>query len=202
VCLGAYVGNDPINSGDPSGQNCIDNGSRTQCDHPNPAVPNVSYPSNDGEPNKISPEASGLGYHEYSYSFRVGSAEEIADAERFAVSNPTPGNDDAAATREGTLNNAQPYVGNDPVRSYVAPLTQNGADTGRVAIVNVTEPGHQFHDGYIVQWMTTDKNGNLYLNVAGEGNSVWQNLAGSAAGFNEQIWSRQARQMKEYLLGH
>jgi RHS repeat-associated protein len=197
INLYSYVGNDPTNSLDPAGTNCIDNGSRTSCNHPDQSVPNVSFTSNDGVANEISRAANGIAYHQYHYSYRVGIWEQVNRAEAYIVSNPTPGRNDHAASRAGTTNNAQPIAGNDPVTSYAV----RGSGAGRIGVINVTQPGHQFHDGYIAQWFTKDVDGNLIYHVAGEGNSMWQNILGDKMGLNETLWSMQARQVLEHLRG-
>lgn len=208
TCLGidddlnlyAYTGNDPLNGSDPLGLECVDDGNRSQCDHPDPSVPDVSHPSNDGKPNEISPKADGFAYHDYKYDNDVGSADQISAAEAAAQANPTPGDNDQAATAAGVVNDASPGdKPKDMVTSYVAPITVAGEPTGRQAVINVTQPGHTFHDGYVVVYFTVE-NGRTIMHVAGEGNSKLQKALGGV-GVNWAIWKRQAGQIRDALRG-
>jgi hypothetical protein len=56
----------------------------------------------------------------------------------------------------------------DPVRSYLT-TDQNG----RQIVVNVTEPGHMLHPGYVVRYVTPSDGGPTIQNE-GEGSGSWQ----------------------------
>jgi hypothetical protein len=103
---------------------------------------------------------------------------------------PTPGPKQLVrpATPEGTLNEATPgwlrdyLMGNtaaagavlppdaplNPVRSYLT-TDQNG----KQIVVNVTEPGHMLHPGYVVRHVTSSNEGATIQNE-GEGSGFWQ----------------------------
>jgi len=184
VNLYAYVGNDPVNRQDPSGQACVRVGTMVHCRHPDPSVPRVSFPAPPNWSREISPAASGIKYHDYHYMITTAAngGEQVARARLAeAKRNPTPGSGDKPATPGGTRNNAG-WIGfesDNPVTSYT--YRSGGQDL----ILNVTLPGHELSDGYIVQWFTTDKSGRVTMNVAGEGDA-----------FRQGNWNKVAREME------
>jgi hypothetical protein len=56
----------------------------------------------------------------------------------------------------------------NPVRSYLR-TDQNG----KQIVVNVTEPGHMLHPGYVVRHVTSSNEGSTIQNE-GEGSGFWQ----------------------------
>lgn len=130
----------------------------------------------------------------YAYSVPDGPYPDSTRTIRQDVINfPTPGPTQLVrpATPEGTLNEATPeWLYNllttplptplgwrpivpsgkmiNPVRSYLT-TDQNG----RQIVVNVTEPGHTLHPGYVVRYVTP-ANGGATIQNEGEGSGGWQ----------------------------
>jgi hypothetical protein len=131
--------------------------------------------------------------NKHAYSVPDGPYADSARTMRQDVINlPTPGPTKLVrpATPEGTLNEATPeWLYNlltmplpgrfggptipfgkmiNPVRSYLT-TDQNG----RQIVVNVTEPGHMLHPGYVVRYVTPSDGGPTIQNE-GEGSGLWQ----------------------------
>lgn len=125
-------------------------------------------------------------YHEYSQRYETkGSPACIA---KYIRNHPTPGSSNAPATPGGQLNDAQPPMlklfGSSPVMSYVRPFE------GGEVIVNVTEPGHPLHPGYVARWTSGRQSPKMH--VYGEGTSVLQSTYNPMSGAINSIWKGQA----------
>ena len=194
----AYVGNNPLNATDPTGEECVATGDTVHCDHPDPDVPTISFPRPNSWPDKINSSLQPLSYHDYDYEIPWAgnggdaSAEMIEEA---ATGNPTPGSSDAPATPEGTWNDVEhiAFSLTNPVTSYTMP---NPNDPERAMIVNVTLPGHEVHPGYIVQFVEVDGGtGATVLHVAGEGAAPTQSNWNPIARVMERlVWGNQKNQ--------
>ena len=192
------MGNNPLNATDPSGMECVATGDTVNCDHPDPDVPNVSFPRPDNWPDVISPSEQPVSYHNYDYEIPWpgnGGDASAGMIEEAATANPTPGNNDDPATGEGTWNDVGRIArqGHNPVTSYTIP---NPDDPERAMIVNVTLPGHELHAGYIVQFVEVDPTtGATVLHVAGEGANLSQSNWNPIARVMERgVWGNQRNQ--------
>lgn len=114
-----------------------------------------------------------------------------------AIANPTPGPNDSPASAAGTPNNVGHIFrqNNNPVITYSVPI----GDTGRVAVVNVTQPGHELFPGYIVQYGVQEPStGQVNYHVAGEGaNWSQSNLNPIARSMERSVWTTQRDQIRK-----
>jgi RHS repeat-associated protein len=160
----AYVGNDPMNGTDPTGQNCEGDGTTYTCDPPGDDTPAYQIPQMEGMPNEIGdtqPHSHVYRAETATPDFEGRLAPDIAAA---VIANPTPGNDQPA-TAGGTLNEALP--GGNMVRSYV---TTDVA--GNTVVVNVTVPGeHVLNPGIVSQYILPGEMRTSVV-VVGEGNGL------------------------------
>jgi RHS repeat-associated protein len=167
INLYAYVNNDPLNATDPLGLDCVSAGGTTSC---TTSAYSVSFPTPKGWQDFTS---SSTNYHFYSTPANAGSANPAA-VQQWVVNNPTPGTTNAA-TPQGALNDATPFVGGvspiniSPVLSYTTTNQANGSPV----VVNVTLPGHQLFPGIVVRQVDQTTNGTV-INNYGEGTSTWQ----------------------------
>jgi len=218
----AYSANDPVNALDPGGNACTATVDTVTCNHPAPGVPSVSFARPAGWPDHIAPstfrwtqrpivagdmnlpptDLSGMSYHDYVYSMDMGDVDP-ADVMNAAVNNPTPGAFDSPATPGGTTNYVGYLVGGFGDGSTVNPVTSykmQFAD-GSIMVVNVTQPGHFLHAGYIVQWAVRE-NGRTTLYIAGEGWNLpqgnWNSFARSE---EEDVWAKQADEYNNTIDG-
>ncbi len=131
------------------------------------------------------------------------------DLEQGIVNVPTPGPRDLVrpATSEGTLNEATPEAQYrlllarrglpygtliNPVRSY---LTKD--QWGNLIVVNVTQPGHELHPGYVARYVTSSDKGSTIQNE-GEGLGGLQGPLAERLGIADWIngvWRGQANEI-------
>ncbi len=181
VNLYAYVGNDPLNGTDPSGEECINaaNGTTT-CIATNY---NVSFPTPQGFQNTV---PSRDDYHQY----RTDKVSPIGAAETRAWvrDNPTPGFP-SPATPGGTLNDATPRVATLAVDSPVMSFTTTNSVSGNPVVVNATLPGHPLGNGVVVRDVTPGPNGTSVIRNYGEGNGAAQAPGSPVAGAINGTWA-------------
>lgn len=159
-----YVGNDPVNSIDPSGMECVNatNGT-TNCTTDDY---DVTFKTPEGFPG-TDPKADDYHYYEENAESSLG----VSETQDWVKNNPTPGNPDPA-TPEGTRNDATPGIGGiSPVEiSPVTSITTTNGKTGNDVVVNVTLGGHPLAPGIVVREVVpNDKGGSTIVN-RGEGN--------------------------------
>ncbi len=175
----AYVGNNPINNVDPSGQECVTQADGSGlCDPPGDDIGTFTIPA-EHNPGHIGPDRGG--YHKYGAETSTpdsnGSLKGVIADE--VIANPTPGKD-TPATPEGVVNDAgisPPLPGDDKVISYVT-----SDSNGNTVVVNVTVPGaHGLNPGYVAQAIIPSASSTSIV-VVGEGNAYIQVGPGSAIG--------------------
>ncbi len=181
VNLYVYVGNDPINSIDPTGRVCINasNGT-TNCFTQNY---NVTFRTPQGFQN-TNPHASD--YHQYTVP--NVSPRNATETREWVRNHPTPGNP-APATQQGTANNATPGGLSLIIASPVTSLTTKNLVTGNAVVVNATMPGHPLGNGVVVRDTIPNANGTSTIMNHGEGNGRWQSSTSPVAGAINNIWA-------------
>jgi hypothetical protein len=207
----AYVGNMPTIAADPTGRACVSRGGLTTCQAPFEGAPRVSFPTPVGFPANLNSQVGN--YHSYNVSVNAGTID-VGSMRREIQINPTPGSA-LPATITGTLNNATPTIiqraanlvdtissfgtdsggyNNSPVISYIR------ADeiTGRPITVNVTQPGHPLHPGYVARDVVQNS-GNTIVNNYGEGSSVLQSPLSPAAPFINGVWTGQTNEIVQRM---
>ncbi len=144
------------------------------CESPSGLI--VSFPVSDDWPPYIGPEADY--YHDY-----VVPVHGLGDPSRILnglINNPTPGVD-FCATASGTLNDSR--IG--PVKSFVVTDRKSGADV----VINVTQPGHAFHPGYVARSVSSSAGGVTVTNE-GEGQAVSQSFDLLVDPAAQVLWGR------------
>jgi hypothetical protein len=157
-------------------------------------------------PPRLGPEVDQSHY----YSVPDGpSPAPREDLEQGIVNVPTPGPRDLVrpATSEGTLNEATPEADYrlllirrglpygtlvNPVRSF---LTKD--QWGNPIVVNVTQPGHALHPGYVARYVTSSDKGSTIQNE-GEGLGALQGPVAQRLGIADWIssfWRGQANEI-------
>ena len=155
-----YAANNPYRFKDPDGRDCVSVNGTTTCTVPktdsNKVPTTISFPTPAGVSGKQ--DRASPAYHRYG----IGTKHDKSDkaVQQSMVNDPTPGRD-KPATPTGTLNNATGeggrgllakaggLLGNNtdsPVKSYSA--TDNNGNTW---VINVTQPGHGLHFGYVLR---------------------------------------------------
>ncbi|KAJ8138967.1 hypothetical protein OY671_007820, partial [Metschnikowia pulcherrima] len=165
INLYAYVGNDPVNHGDPTGTECVNSSNgTTHCVYAGRY--DVTFKTPAGFQN-TNPNAS----DGHQYSKPNVSPLNAAQTREWVKNNPTPGSP-SPATPQGTANNASPtgtaWIKSSPVTSY----TTVNQTTGNSVVVNVTMPGHPLGNGIVVRDVTPNANGTSTIQNYGEGNGT------------------------------
>ena len=194
------MGNDPVNAVDPTGMECNSVGDvGISCQYPDQNVAGFDALKPEGFPDSL-PEGC-LQCHEYHYTFDAGfgGAEAAEKLTAAAINNPTPGESDSPATRNGTVNDAGRLglEAENPVLSTVVNIAVPGGANG-TAVVNFTLPGHEAKDGYVMQYFTADpQSGRVTYHVAGEGTAWRQSRLNPIARVMERrAWSDQLQQYR------
>ena len=188
-----YVFQNPVNNIDPTGLDCVAANGSVTCT--SSGGPTVTFPRPAGWPATISSGSSA--FHFYNIKVPLNGADSKCVMQGM-INMPTPGNP-SSATPNGTTNNATPstaqnlfnsidYIsslGNDsggynnsPVISY---LRNNGS-----VVVNVTQPGHPLHPGYVARTIVGSE-----VNNFGEGLGRLQAWYSPAAPFINGVWNGQ-----------
>jgi RHS repeat-associated protein len=168
----AYVGGDPVNATDPSGNECVPNGEKLNCDPPGDEIGSYTIPRPEGHPGVLSTDGYYNQYKIESSTPGTGKIllEEITNS---VINNPTPGWYDQPASPDGTLNDAGINVfattgsWGDQVRSY-STVDSNG----NTVVVNLSMPGnHVFHPAVVSQVIRQDNRGTS-VTLVGESSSM------------------------------
>jgi RHS repeat-associated protein len=193
-----YANNNPIANIDPNGRDCTSTNGMTTCIIPvtGSLIPQrISFPT----PGGVSGTQKSSAASEHLYDIRTpnGSKSEQA-VQRSIVNHPTPGSSDKPATPTGTLNYAAPSglrgtlavissymnLGRDdprsPVKSYSA--TDNNGNTWAI---NVTEPTHGFHFGYVLRGSVNGQTISI-----GEG-WAWKQKTPILGNYADHVWNVQ-----------
>ncbi len=183
VNLYAYVGNDPINSIDPTGRICINasNGT-TNCFTQNY---NVTFRTPAGFQN-TNPRRSD--YHQYTVP--AVSRMDARSTREWVRENPTPGFPNPA-TPQGTRNNATPFGGLGLIDSPVMSYTTTNTVTGNQVVVNATLPDHPLGNGIVVRDTVPNADGRSTIMNFGEGNGRAQAPGSPVAGMINNVWASQ-----------
>jgi len=186
----AYVSHSPTNNIDPLGLDCVAKNGSVTCTPP--GGPTVVFPRPPDWPDTIND--SSWKYHAYNIPVPLNGAN--ADCVmRGVVANPTPGNP-SAATPGGTPNNATPPMaqklfdavdylssfGNDPGGYSNNPVLSYSLAGGTV-VVNVTQPGHKLHPGYVARTIIGSE-----VNNFGEGLGLLQSDFSPVKGPINGVW--------------
>ncbi|HEX8621835.1 MAG TPA: RHS repeat-associated core domain-containing protein [Allosphingosinicella sp.] len=187
INLYAYVGNDPINSRDPTGTECVNGADRTTTCRDKGYDVNFRTPA--GFQNTRPRASDG---HQYDVS--NVSPKSATETRQWVRNNPTPGNP-RPATAEGTLNNATPR--GIPYPSPVVSLTTKNLVTGNQVVVNVTLPGHPLGNGVVIRDVLPNANGTSTIHNFGEGNGFLQSKASPLANEINNVWATPAMRPQE-----
>jgi len=155
----AYAANNPYRFTDPDGRDCKSKDGTTTCTIPvtGSRIPTkISFPTPPGVSG--SQDRASPAYHRYVVPTSHNKSDH--SVQNAMANDPTPGQD-KPATPTGTPNNATPggarglmarsgaALGDDPrspVKSYIA-RDRNG----NTWTINVTQPGHGLHFGYVLR---------------------------------------------------
>jgi RHS repeat-associated protein len=176
-----YAQSNPFKWVDPSGLYCQTNGNTVTCHDLLDNGPTVSFPRPSEWPESFNSDSAN--YHHYDVT---SSAPLNCDVMQSLINNPTPGPSDSPATALGTSNDATPpgrlsFLGPSPVQSY-----STTDSNGNPVVINVTQPGHWLHPGYVVR---TIEGGTIHN--YGEGTSVLQGPYDPWADSFSNIWRGQ-----------
>lgn len=165
----SYVNSNPIQYVDPTGLKCTAVGGTVTCQPPGGPV--VVFPRPPEWPDYIGPESDS--YHFYNKWKNAGDVDRKC-LEDYIRNHPTPGSP-SPATPHGTPNNASPSW----VPALIASPVQSYANSynGSPVIVNVTQPGHPLHPGYVARSVNPSAAGNIANNF-GEGSGWMQDPRG------------------------
>ena len=201
--LYAYVRNDPINSTDPTGRECVpQRGGSSICDPPGDDIGRFTIPAREN-PGYIGPNEGGHHVYNAETSTPYASSGLTASITEEVINNPTPGND-SPATAQGTRNDAgiSPVSGSwgDQVNSYVVTDSNN-----HTVVVNMTVPGeHMLDPGYVAQAIIPGQDSTRIV-VVGEGNAYMQMGPGAALGgavFQRKIEADMRRAISSAVRNH
>lgn len=186
----AYANNNPYKNIDPDGRDCRSAEGRTTCDIQviGSHIPKtISFPTPDG----VSGTQKSSSAAEHSYDYMTPHLKSDKSVQQSIVNNPTPGNDEPA-TPAGTPNNATPaggrgvlaqagrLFGNDPSSPV---MSYSGSDqNGNTWVVNVTQPGHGLHFGYVLRGSVDGTAMSI-----GEGWAIPQAIPG-LSGYINDVW--------------
>jgi hypothetical protein len=186
-----YVGGNPLRGIDMMGLNCSapTGGMWVTCNVPD--GPTIRFPRPSNWPDYIGPGESN--YHHYEENVWYSGVDRQC-LEDYLRNHPTPGVPNGPASSSGTPNNATPpgptALGSlgamlpglvpSPVRSYVFPSSR-----GQV-VVNVTQPGHPLHPGYVARY---DEGG--HVRNTGEGLGWLQGRWSPFGGLINNAWQGQ-----------
>jgi RHS repeat-associated protein len=177
----AYVGGDPVNRVDPSGENCTNLvGGKTNCVG---TGYNVTIPTPFGFKNTYTKAADG-----HSYNTKGHSTYSANETRKWVKENPTPGTDNPASP-QGTKNDATPVFGGlgfdvSPVMSY----TTINTVTGNQVVVNATLPGHPLGNGVVIRDTISNGDGTSTINNYGDGNGKLQAKGSPLAEEINSVW--------------
>jgi len=148
------VGNNPIARTDPTGLACT-TGTTTVTDEDGATTSTTTTVCNDNNGVFFDPFDTPDGWQDpkgdwqllyHVYDYQAGLSTCLAALQQDLVDNPAPGSA-SPATEEGTLNNASPgSMTYEPVKSYTGV-----ASNGSPYIINITQPGHILHPGFVVR---------------------------------------------------
>ena len=185
INLYAYVGNDPVNAVDPSGQRSYVVGDMVHIRPEREGVPSVNLPNRMGATG-ISSRSGDFHIYDHSTVTTARNASRMGDA-LAAVLTPGPGNSNA--TGRGTRNNAGyiPTAGStNMVRSFRVPSNDPSRRTD--TIINYTIAGqHDLHEGFVMRWGNIANDGSITIMTYGEGDS-WRQ---AFIPILHQIWEAQ-----------
>lgn len=165
----SYAANNPYRFTDPDGRDCKSKNGTTTCSISvtGTRIPQkiaVMMPTSISfkTPAGVSGTQKSGSPLSHKYGYPASHKKGDGSVQRSIVNDPTPAPNDKAATPQGTPNNASPdgwrgaaakvagalspYNGDSPVRSYSA--TDNNGNTWAI---NVTEPGHGLHFGFVLR---------------------------------------------------
>ena len=183
--LYAYVGDDPLNNGDPTGKDCVSRGGTTTC---TTKVYSVSFRT---PPGFHDPRTGQANYHFYSIPAHSLQGDQVT--RDWVTNHPTPAPVNNPATPSGAVNDATPAIGGllpvnvSPVLSIA---TTNKLD-GNPVVLNVTLEGHQLASGEVVRETQRNRDGTSTIQNWGEGNAVWQGSNSSFADDINNVWRSQ-----------
>lgn len=196
--LYVYVGNDPINSHDPNGQEAVVIDDRILIRPANESVPSVTIPNTVGASGFTNFRGS---FHIYDVRTptQLTDSGAVGDAIR---RDPTPGND-RPASPGGTRNNVGtiPLAGNN---NYVKSFSVPSPDPSRFTdiTVNYTINGeHGLNEGFVLRYGDIGTNGSITLRSYGEGNGILQDptFTWATKPASEAVWQPLHRQIEQTL---
>ncbi len=191
-----YAANNPYRFIDPDGRDCVSKNGRTTCTIPvtGSRIPTkISFPT----PPSVSGTQKTGSPANHVYNRSTPHQKSDQSVQRAMVNDPTPGRD-KPATPTGTPNDATPeggrgvlaragaIFGNDPgspVKSYSA--TDRNGNTW---VINVTQPGHGLHFGYVLRGSVDGKAMSI-----GEGWAIPQ-VVPVLSGYINDVWKAHNQQ--------
>lgn len=121
-------------------------------------------------------------------SSRSARAGIVADA---VSQNPSPGVDQPA-TPQGANNDASPMPGMPFTESPIKSYTRQDPN-GRTLTINVTQPGHPLHPGYVARFVEVTPGGKIIVNNFGEGRGWLQSSSSPFAESINNVWIGQTQ---------